>query len=988
MENEIRQRAERLKETARALSDRYEMCYEEELADSKSAGMMLRHKASGARIALISNEDNNKVFCIGFRTPPFNSTGVAHIIEHTVLCGSRKFPVKDPFIELAKGSLNTFLNAITYPDKTIYPVASCNDKDFQNLMDVYMDAVLHPNIYQKKEIFMQEGWHYEIESPEDELTYNGIVYSEMKGAFSSPEQVLDMVTNRVLFPDTPYGVESGGDPDHIPELTYEAYLDFHRRYYHPSNSYIYLYGDMDMEEKLIWLDKEYLSAYRYSPVDSAIPLQKDSGGLTECREAYSIGENESEEEHTYLSLAMTIGESGDTMLSGAMTVLTDVLFNVPGAPIKQALIDAGIGKDIFASYSNEIRQPVLSVTAKNASESDKDRFYEIVTEELQKAVKEGIRRNSLKAAINRREFSYREADYGAFPKGLLFGIEMFNSWLYDDFAAFSYLEQSRVYEELKKRIQTGYYEELVERYLLHPGNAVLTVLVPEKGLVTKKEELLKEKLAAYKAGLSQEELKELILQTAHLKEFQERPSSPEELETIPMLSRADLQREAEPLLNEIRQVDGVKTVFHNVFTSGIAYVKLLFEAKRIPEEYVPYLGLLSNLLGMMNTGEYGYQEFSEEININTGGMVTGVASASRSGSVSEYEGYFTLQTKCLYGQLEAAGRLMALMMGRTDFTDAKRLLELIRELKSRMQMQLNSAGHSAAIGRAMSYFSEKYVFDNITGGISQYQFLEDLEEHYDERKQDIMAKLSELTGYLFCRENLLISITADEEGYQTFEQSASAFLEGCCGKYTAMEPVRFTPVRLNEGFKTPGQVQYVAMCGNFMQAGYSYTGALKVVTTLLGYDYLWNNIRVKGGAYGCMCGFSGGNGNSYFSSYRDPNLAETVRVYEGIADYLENYTADEREMTKAVIGTFSSMDTPLTPSAKGARSLSAYLSGTDYDSIQKERDEALHVSVEDIRKTAALVRAVIGQNNLCVVGSEAKIESDSALFTEVKPLIK
>ena len=984
----MRQRADQLRKTAEALSDRYEMCYEQELADSKSAGMVLRHRRSGARIALVSNEDNNKVFCIGFRTPPFDSTGVAHIIEHTVLCGSKKFPVKDPFIELAKGSLNTFLNAVTYPDKTLYPVASCNDKDFQNLMDVYMDAVLHPNIYQKKEIFMQEGWHYEIERPEDELSYNGIVYSEMKGAFSSPEQVLDMVTNRALFPDSPYGVESGGDPDHIPELTYEAYLDFHRRYYHPSNSYIYLYGDMDMEEKLTWLDREYLSAYQASPVDSEVPLQKESGGLTECREVYSIGENESEENNTYLSLSMTIGESGDTLLSKAMTVLTDVLFNVPGAPVKQALIDAGIGKDIFASYSDEIRQPVLSVTAKNASEADKDRFYEIVSSELLKAVKEGIREKSLKAAINRREFAYREADYGPFPKGLLFGIEMFNSWLYDDLAAFSYLEQSRVYDTLKEKVGTGYYEELVDRYLLHSGNAVLTVLVPEKGLVTKKEEALKERLAVYKAGLSQEELDALILQTAHLKEFQERPSLPEELETIPMLSRADLKREAEPLFNEEREIDGVKTVFHNVFTSGIAYVKLLFGAKRIPKEYVPYLGLLSNLLGVMDTGEYGYQEFSEEVNTNTGGIFTGVTSAARFGSVSEYEGYVTLQTKCLYGQLESAGRLMALMMGQTDFTDAKRLLELIRELKSRMQMQLTSAGHSAAIGRAMSYFSEKYVFDNMTGGISQYQFLEDLEEHFEERKQEIGQKLADLTGYLFCKKNLLISITADEEGYQAFVQAAPAFLNGCFGEYRGLAPVRFVPAGSREGFKTPGQVQYVAMCGNFMQAGFSYTGALKVVNTLLGYDYLWNNIRVKGGAYGCMCGFSAGNGNSYFCSYRDPNLAETIRVYEGIADYLENYTADEREMTKAVIGTFSSMDTPLNPSAKGARSLNAYLSGTDFADIQKERDEVLSVSVEEIRKTAALVRAVIGQDHLCVIGSEAKIEGDRALFTEVKPLIK
>ncbi|MBO5198875.1 MAG: insulinase family protein [Lachnospiraceae bacterium] len=988
MSEEVKLREDKLRAMAEELGDHYELCYEEELKDFKSAGMVLKHRASGARIALISNDDNNKVFCVGFRTPPFDSTGVAHIIEHTVLCGSEKFPAKDPFIELAKGSLNTFLNAMTFPDKTIYPVASCNDKDFQNLMDVYMDAVFHPNIYKKKEIFMQEGWHYEIADADDELSYNGIVYSEMKGAFSSAERVVNLATNRALFPDSPYGVESGGDPDCIPDLTYEAYLDFHRRYYHPSNSYIYLYGDMDMKEKLLWLDEAYLAAYQDCPVDSEVVLQKEFGGIRECTESYSIGENESLEDNTYLSLTMTVGESSDTLLSAAMDVIVEVLFNVPGAPVKQALIDAGIGKDILSGYDDSLRQPTFSVMAKNANAEQKEQFLAVIMDTLKKTVKEGLRENALKAVINQREFAYRESDYGRFPKGLLFGINMFNTWLYDDAAAFDKLKNNEVYETLKEKIGTGYYEKLVEKWLINTQHAVLTVLVPEKGLVAKKEAALKEKLAAYKESLSREKIEALVAQTKSLKEFQERPSTKEELNAIPLLAREDLKREVEPFSNEERELAGCKAVFHNVYTSGIAYVTLLFDARRIPEESVPYLGLLSNVLGMMNAGEYGYQELSEEINRNTGGIRTSMFAVSKNGDPEGFGEYFQIQIKCLYEQLTEAGRLTAVVLGETDFTDTKRLYELLMENRSRMQMTMMSAGHAVAIRRAMSYFSEKSAFDEKTSGIDQYEFIEDLTANFEQKKEEAVKKLSELCRLLFSKDSLLISVTADEEGYEAVKAAAPSFLQNCAEKRAEYAPVSFAAEKKNEGFKTPGQVQYVAMCGNYKLAGYEYTGALKVVGNLFDYDYLWNNIRVKGGAYGCMCSFGASAGDSYLASYRDPNLTETIQVYEKAAEYLENYEADEREMTKAIIGTLSGMDVPLTPFTRGVRSLNEYLCGYGYEAYQKERNEVLDATPEAIRKTAPLIRAIVEQGNLCVIGSETRIEKDKEVFAEVKPLIK
>lgn len=420
--------------------DAYELIEERRVEDLNSDGYLLRHRKSGARILLLSNDDNNKVFSVGFRTPPPDSTGVPHILEHSVLCGSKKYPVKDPFVELVKGSLNTFLNAMTYPDKTVYPVASCNDKDFKNLMNVYMDAVFYPNIYVHEEIFRQEGWHYELESPEDDLTINGVVYNEMKGAYSSPEDVLDREIYSSLYPDTAYALESGGDPDVIPSLTYEGFLDFHRKYYHPANSYIYLYGDMDMEERLIWLDEEYLSKFERIEIDSKVELQKPFEKTREIRKKYSVTEEETLENQTYLSYSTVIDTSLNREYYLAFQILEYALLEAPGAPLKQALLDKKIGKDIISSYENGIYQPFFSVIAKNANTSDKEAFLATIRETLEEIVKKGIDRKSLWAGINYFEFKYREADFGSYPKGLMYGLQAYDSWLYDEKQPFMHIE--------------------------------------------------------------------------------------------------------------------------------------------------------------------------------------------------------------------------------------------------------------------------------------------------------------------------------------------------------------------------------------------------------------------------------------------------------------------------------------------------------------------------------------------------------------------
>ncbi len=971
----------------------YDFVLEEKLEDMNGIGTLLVHKKTGARVAIVANDDKNKVFYVGFRTPPADSTGVAHIIEHSVLCGSKRFPAKDPFVELAKGSLNTFLNAMTYPDKTLYPVASINDQDFKNLMHVYMDAVLYPNIYQRKEIFLQEGWHYELEQEEDELKYNGVVYNEMKGAFSSPESVLYRMIQNSMFPDTSYGVESGGDPDYVPDLSYEQFIEFHRTYYHPSNSYIYLYGDMDFEERLAWLDKEYLNQYDMLSVNSEVKLQKPFISCREVSAYYSLSEEEEAKDNTYLSYNTVIGNALDKELGLTFQVLDYVLLQAPGAPIKQALLDAGIGSDIIGGFEDEILQPSLMIIAKNSEEEKKEQFVTIIKNVLSKLIAEGVDEKSLRAAINYYEFKYREADFGQFPKGLMYGLRAMSSWLYDDKKPFLHLKDTTGYAFLKDKIGTGYYEKVIEEYLLQNTFSSIVILKPKSGLNAEKEEKLKLKLAAYKKEMSKEEIVQIICQTKELREYQEQPSTKEELEAIPLLTREDIEKKIEPLTNEEHELQGIKVLHHNVYTNKIAYLRLLFNIREVPKELLPYASLLSYLIGYVDTENYSYLELSNEVNIHTGGISTNVRSFSVKGNEDQYLPVFEFSTKVLYDNLSEAFRLLEEMLHRTKLTDTKRLKEIVGEMKSKLQMHFNSAGHSVAVDRAMSYYSVHGLYKEITTGISFYKFIEELNDNFAERAELTVSKLKELMQMIFTREKLIVSITADGEGFDRFSNKFEGFCKGIKETaehklFEAYDTSALVPVCLNEGFKTALQVQYVARAGNFLKAGLEYHGALKVLKTILSYDYLWINIRVKGGAYGCMCGFSGVDGDAYFTSYRDPNLKETNEVYEKAVEYVKNFDAEERDITKYIIGTFSTLDTPLTPQAKGKRSLSMFLGKITEADLQKERDQVLNVSVEDIRACHKQIAAVLASGNICVIGNEGRINENKELFKEIKNLMK
>jgi len=975
------------------IPDAYEFIQGEYVKEVASYVLTLRHKRSGARVLVFRNEDENKVFNIGFRTPPKDATGVPHIIEHTVLCGSENFPVKDPFVELVKGSLNTFLNATTYPDKTMYPVASCNAQDFKNLMHVYLDAVFYPNIYHYEEIFKQEGWHYELENREDDITYNGVVYNEMKGAFSSEESVLERFIMNGLFPDNTYGQESGGDPKCIPDLTYEEYLHFHRKYYHPSNSYIYLYGDMDVEERLRFMDEHYLKNFLATGVDSVIPLQKPFGQMKDLSKPYAVAVDADCTEKTYYAFATAMDITMDQEACRAFELLSYVLVEMPGAPLKKALLDAGIGSDIDVDFCDILRQSYFAVTTKNAKAGQKQEFYETIRKTLEKLVEEGIDRKALEAAINGTEFREREADYGATPKGLLYGIRAFKTWLYDDSRPYDSLCYEKYYAFLREQLKTDYYEKLVQKYILDNPHAVLVEMVPEPGLAAKEEEETREKLKRYKESLSEKEVGQLIADTKALKKYQETPSPKEDLEKIPMLKRKDIDKKVQPFYNEEKVIDGVKVIHHNIPTNGIAYLRLFFDMQELAE-YVPQVSFLTTLLGYMDTEKRTYRALDTEINFYTGGIASDIAIYCRNHDSNDYLLKFEVHVKVLRDKLKEALDLMAEMMFETVFCDEKHLREIVAESRSRLKVRLLTAGHQAAAGRAVSGFSKSGLLNDYSAGIAYYEYLAQLDKHFDEEKGRLKDGCKALLAHILKKGGMMVSLTGEEEEFSALGRELPAFLgrlasyhnknAGGSSDLSGLCRYAVEPVQKQQAFATPAEIQYVAVGGKF-SGGAVNLGALRVARHLLNYSYLWNEVRVKGGAYGVACQFNR-EGEGYFTSYRDPNLSATIQVYRKAADYLAGYEAEEREITKTIIGTISGMDTPLTPNMKGRRSMAAYFTGVTEEELQKERDQVLGCSLEDIHSLAPTVRSAAEGGNLCVIGNEQRIGQEKELFAEIIPL--
>ncbi|MDE6761972.1 MAG: insulinase family protein [Lachnospiraceae bacterium] len=966
--------------------ENYTLLKEEQIEEVNGTAYLLEHDKTKAHVLLVLNDDKNKVFNIGFRTPPSDDTGVPHITEHSVLCGSRKFPAKDPFVELAKGSLNTFLNAMTYPDKTVYPVASVNDKDFHNLMEVYLDAVFYPNTYSNDKILKQEGWHYHLEKEEDALTYNGVVYNEMKGAYSSAEQQLMQAIQKSLLPDTAYGCDSGGDPKVIPELTYEAFLDFHKKFYHPSNSYIYLYGDLDVEKELGFIDTEYLQDFDYQEIDSGILMQKGFNKPKEITINYALSDAEEEEENTYLSYNVVVGNSLNRTLNLAFMMLDYALLDVPGAPVKKALVDAGISNDVFSSYDDGILQPVYSIVAKGCRTGDKERFVRIIEDTLSEIIQKGFEKKVLEAALNHFEFKLKEANYGRFPKGLMYGLSAFNSWLYDEKEPFMYLKFNHEFEFLKKQIGTDYFTEILKEYLLENTHKTVVIGVPKRGLNKELEKSVAEKLKVYKEGLSKEEVASLVEQTRELKDYQSEPSAPQDLEKIPLLELSDIDKKAFHIKNKELMVEGIPVVQHDIFTNGIAYVGYYFMLNKIPVELLPYVSLLTALYKEVDTEHRSYGELANEIDLKTGGIGLQLNAIGVKRELGEYKVSLGIKTKVLDENLDDALSLMEEILFTSLVTDKKRMKEVLAELVSQMKMSIADNGHTAMANRALSYFSKGAYLKEVLEGITFYEFANNLYKNFDDSYEDICTKLKAAIHAFAKPDNLLISYTGQNDITEQLAKAINSLKKHMNEDTEDVAEQNLEPEIKNEGFQTASKVQYVATAGNFLEKGYAYTGVLNVLQVIFSYDYLWINVRVKGGAYGCMCSFNR-IGDAFFTSYRDPNLERTYEIYKQAADYVKNFTACERDMLKYIIGAIAKLDAPMTPSAEGAYDFICYLSGITDEQLQKDRDEILSANVEKIRELAPLVSAVTQNNILCALGDEDVIQKQEYLFAGIKNLV-
>ncbi|WP_196594538.1 insulinase family protein [Pectinatus sottacetonis] len=935
------------------------------------------HEKSGARLLYLDNDDDNKVFSITFRTTPTDDTGVAHIVEHSTLCGSRKFRTKEPFVELLKGSLNTFLNAMTFPDKTMYPVASQNDKDFQNLMDVYLDAVFYPLMTSMPEILMQEGWHYEIDSLDAPLRYSGVVFNEMKGALSSPEGLLESKLLNNMFPDNTYAFESGGTPESIPSLTQEKFINFHKKYYHPSNSYIYLYGKMDIMQKLEFIDKEYLSHFDKIAVVSHIEKQKPFTGEKQMHDVYPIASSESKTDKTFLSYNFSSGTSLDVTKCFALNLLDYVLFKSQSAPLRNALLKADIGADVSSSFEYGLLQPWWNVTVTGSEPEKTNKFRTVFIDNVEKLIADGIDKKLLKAAFNIIEFKLREADFGQAPKGLIYNIQLMKSWLYDGDPVIG-LQYEALLKDIKTKITTNYFEKLLQEIIIDNPHKLLFTFAPDDKIAAAKEKKLAAQLQQKKAAMSEAELKKIIETTKKLKKRQQTPDTPEALASIPMLALADIDKKARNFILEEKTINNIKVLAHNINTNGIAYLDLYFDAGSIAQEKLPTAFFLVDILRKVATEKYSYEELANAVNLDTGGISFDLYAYSRENEPDSLLPKLIVKNKVLIEKIPKLFALLEQIICKSDFTDKVRIKELVVQSKTNMELDILNSAHQIVASRLASYFTPAGAY-NEQGDLSFYQFIKDLADNFDERYETLQNDLKKIMADVFSRKNLLVSITLKNDDYPAFSQEFSAFSRKLSDKNTAKAPFAFSINKKNEGFQSSSQVQYVGCGTNFIRNGYTYNGALLVLSTILRCTYFWNKIRVLGGAYGAFVKFDT-NGNLYLGSYRDPNLTKTLQVYKDMVSFLDSFSINDREMNKYIIGTISNLDTPLTPAAKGKSAAAAYIRNTTDAAVQKTRDEVLSIRQADIKALAPMIKTCLADSAICVIGNEDKLEKHKDIF--------
>ncbi|ABR47271.1 Peptidase M16C associated domain protein [Alkaliphilus metalliredigens QYMF] len=958
----------------------FQLMEEKYVEEIDSQARLFQHMQSGAQLIHLDNDDSNKVLSISFSTPPSDDTGIPHILEHSVLNGSEKFPVKSPFIEMNKRSLNTFLNAFTYPEHTSYVAASRNDRDFRNLLDMYLDAVFAPKVLKEEKIFMQEGWHFALKNFQDELIYNGVVYNEMKGVYSNPFSVLSRENQKSLFPDTPRAYNSGGVPEMIPQLSYEALIDFYDTYYHPSNSYIYLYGDLDLQDTLKFINDEYLSTFQNKEIQSSVLKQKSFTERAYHTIEYTLPQNTDVQNKTYLSLNYAVDETNNKETTIGFSILNALLMQTESSPLRSALLREEMGINVFGSYNSTGLQTSFSIIIENANDQKSQDFEEIVQQTLEEIVRNGIDRELIDAIFNTLEISMRTEASNA-NRGLGYHDAVLNTWLYDHDPTL-YLSFEDTLNSIKNKIDENYFENLIQEYLLDNTHSSLVMMKPVAGLEAEKGRALKAELQQIKDNFSEEEIHALVQQTKALEKWKETPNSEEAIQTLPKLSLDDLQQQQEIVKLNVEKLEEVTILSHPLFTNGIAYVNMYFDTTKVPQEQIPYISLLTRLLGSIDTENYSYQQLSNEMHNRLGGLNFRTNVVSNFKNNHEYSPKLIMSMYTVVDELENGFAVLEEMMHNGKFENVDRIKQLVGQLKTDMESSLNSNGIAVAQTQLVRKQSQANQYEASISGMDFYFFLCEIEEMLESNPKAVLENLKEINQLVFQKENLLVGITVDEDEYEIFKK---AFLPFQATLKTVDEPWQtysFTTPSGNEGIINAEQLQSVVKGANFKDLGYEYSGKMDVLTQILSTEYLWNQVRVSGGAYGSSI-YIGDTGEVLLYSYRDPNLKETLDVFDAIPSFLRQFDADEEEMLNYIIGTLGEYDPLLSPQNKGAMQDMLYMTQRTHGDVEKIKEQILQTTAEDIRNFAQMMEDVLNQNQYVVVGDETKIQENVHLFDSV-----
>lgn len=952
------------------------------ITEVDSEAHLFEHIKTGAKLLYLKNDDNNKVFCVSFRTPPVDNCGTTHILEHSVLCGSDKYPLKEPFVELIKSSMNTFLNAMTFPDKTMYPIASKNHADFKNLMDVYCDAVFNPLIKNNEYTFYQEGWHYHIEKKNDPVTINGVVYNEMKGAFSDPEEVMMRYVQLSLYPDTSYAFESGGDPDAIPELTYQKFMDYYNTYYHPSNSYIYFYGDMDMLPYLAWMDENYLNRYEKKDIHSLPKRQMPFEKAREYEIVYSVDEDDETEGKCYFTANYKIGEANDSLLSYSFNVLMNILFDSDASPLKEALINADIADEISCDYVTGVREPYFTILAKNAKCDKYELFLTTIDETLNNLMRNGIDDDIIKSSLNSYEFELREADSGTYPRGLIFAMDIMESWLYDGKPGI-HLQFEPYLKYLRENENSRFYADLIKRYLLENRHKSTILLLPQKGLEAKKVKEIKKNLKKYKESLTEKQLSDLIGLNKDLIEKQCTLDTEEAKNTIPVLAVSEIDAILPQPDFAVENYKNSNIYTHCDKARGIVYADINFDLNISKATDISCCELLSKILGIYETENYSQLALLNEIGIYLGDVDVNIVTHQNVDDVNIFEKRFVFFAKALAENLPKLYELTEEILLRTKINDPQKLYKTVCEEMSKFESKLVNASHTVVANRLNALITPRGEFNEYWGGVHYYKYLAEVKRQLENKDTSVLDELNRVYRELInaYRCDILLTCDADKRAF-AIEQSKK-FID-------TLPNIPFTSAVIdlkgegsrNEGIIIPSKVMYVGMGTNFKLLNYEYKPQMLVIKKYLTSVYLWDNIRILGGAYGAMMNIDK-TGALAFVSYRDPKLRETLDVYKNIAKDIREANLTKQDINKLIIGTISDIDAPSPIYSVGRKMLYDMYKNDKWSSQQINRETILSTTSADIKNLSGIIGDVIKNSNICVAGAEDQLQNNKELFDRI-----